>query len=451
MQNTEFVKRLLKELELLKEENAKLLHRVAVLEEELARYKHPKNSSNSSTPPSQDPFRLKRTTSLRETSGKKPGGQTGHQGRALTFSENPTEIVEHKSDFCSVCGGNLSGVEAVFAGRRQVIDIPPVVPIITEHQIFSRQCTCGHCQTSDFPTEAHSNVCYGKNLMSLTAYFHSRQYLPFDRLREMYKDVFGLEISVGSLVNMIQRFAEKAGDIYEMIRSRVAQSPVVGADETGVCINGKNRWAWAVQTPRYTFINIDFSRGKKVIDKLFGNGFPKSTIVHDCWKPYFKVDAKNHQICTAHLLRELKYFAQLYDDPWSADFAKLLKDALLLKKELTPVDYLAPIEKRQHLEERLDELLNRTIDKQHEKLATFQKRMIDYRQYLFRFLYLYDVPPDNNASERAVRTFKVKQKVSGLFRSLEGAQAFAVIRSVIDTAIKNNQNVLSGLTTVGGE
>jgi transposase len=176
---------------------------------------------------------MKRTTSLRETSGKKPGGQTGHEGRSLTISENPTEIVEHKSDYCSVCGRDLSGVEAVFVGKRQVIDIPPVVPIITEHQVFSRQCTCGHCQTSDFPTEAHSNVCYGNNLMSLTAYLHSRQYIPFDRLREMFKDIFGLEISSGCLVNMVQRFAAKAGDIYEMIRSRVAQSSVIGADETG--------------------------------------------------------------------------------------------------------------------------------------------------------------------------------------------------------------------------
>jgi transposase len=123
---------------------------------------------------------LKKTASLREKSGKKQGGQTGHKGSTLIFSETPDAVIEHKSDYCSVCGRNLSGVESIFTGKRQVINIPPVVPIITEHQVFSRQCSCGHCQRGDYPSEAHSSVCYGNNLLGLTAYFHSRQYLPFD-------------------------------------------------------------------------------------------------------------------------------------------------------------------------------------------------------------------------------------------------------------------------------
>ena len=119
------------------------------------------------------------------------------------------------------------------------------------------------------------------------------------------------------------------------------------------------------------------------------------------------MDAENHQICTAHLLRELKYLTQLYNDEWSTGFTQLLKKALLLKKELNPVDYLYPIEKRKHQDTRLDELLMRSIKEKHGKLITFQNRMKEYRQYLFQFLYRYEAPPDNNASERAVRTFKV--------------------------------------------
>jgi hypothetical protein len=339
-------------------------------------------------------------------------------------------------------------VEAVFAGKRQVIDIPPIVPIITEHRIFSRQCTCGHCQTADYPTEAHSNVCYGKNIISLTAYFHARQYVPYNRMREMYCDIFGLDVCAGSLANMVQRFAEKAQGIYEMIRQRIAESPVVGGDETGACIAGKNRWARLFQTPRLAFIDIGFSRAKQVIDKLFPNGFPDSTLNHDCWKPYFKVNARSHQICTAHLLRELKYPDQIYNNEWSADFTLLLKDALHLKSELSPTDYLYPMKKRKLLEKRLDDLLQHYIDGKYEKMITFQNRIKAYRQYLFQFLYQHDVPPDNNASERGVRTFKVKQKISGLFRSVEGAKAFAVIRSIIDTILKNGQNVLGGMAIV---
>jgi hypothetical protein len=342
------------EIALLKNQLSMMSGHISALEAEIAILEHPKNSSNSSRPPSHDPFRLKMTASLREKSGKKQGGQSGHEGNTLTFSDNPDAVIEHKSDYCNLCGGDLSGVEAIFAGKRQVIDIPPVVPIITEHQIFSRQCSCGHSQRSDYPPEAHSSVCYGKNLLGLTAYFHSRQYVPFD------------------------------------------------------------------------------------------SDFPQSTIVHDCWKPSFKVNAGNHQICTAHLLRELKYLVQLYSDEWPANFTQLLKEALLLKKELTPLDYLYPIEKRKLLEVRLNKLLQQPVNGKHSKLVTIQNRMKEYRQFLFQFLYRNDVPPDNNASERAVRTFKVKQKVSGLFRSLEGAQAFARIRSVIDTAIKNGQNVWEG-------
>ncbi|MDR2763907.1 MAG: transposase [Tannerella sp.] len=177
---------------------------------------------------------------------------------------------------------------------------------------------------------------------------------------------------------------------------------------------------------------------------------PKSTLVHDCWKPYFKTGCGSHQICTAHLLRELKYLNQLYEDEWTKSLSSLLTDALQLKRELLPVDDLRPVEKRKQLELRLEGLLQQQLDSKYKKRITFQKRLTDYRQYIFRFLYSFDVPPDNNASERAVRTFNVKQNVSGLFRSTDGATAFAIIRSVIDTAIKNSQNVWGALNPVAG-
>jgi len=426
-----------------------LLEKVSQLEKELSYYRNKKDSSNSSLPPSQDPFRARRTESLRQPSGRKPGGQFGHKGSFLEMSSEPTEVIVHQPHYCTICGKDLSEEQSAFLGKRQVIDLPIITPHVIEHQIYGKRCNCGHVTQGHYPGEAHSPVCYGSNIQALTAYFHARQYIPFERLAELYSDIFKLPISSGSLVNMVQSFANKASGIYETIRQRVAQSAVVGADETGTCIKGKNAWTWVFQTPQATYIHSDKSRAKSVIDQLFPQGFAQTTLVHDCWKPYFKVQAKGHQICTAHLLRELKYLNKLYpQQQWTEDFTSLLHRALDLKKTLRAVDYLQPIQERITLEQQLDSLLNQNINLEYEKLITFKERIIRYRNHLFSFLYQFEVPPDNNASERAVRTFKVKQKVSGLFRSQEGAKAFAVIRSVIDTTIKNAKNIWEAIALV---
>ena len=424
--------------------------KIAALEKELSIYRIKKDSSISSIPPSQDPFRSKRTESLREKSGLKPGGQPGHDGSFLEMSTDPTEVVVHAPNYCTCCGHDLSNTLSEFIGKRQVIDIPVVVPTIVEHQVYGKRCICGHLTESEYPLDAHSAVCYGSNIQALTAYFHARQYVPFERMRELYNDIFGLSISSGSLVNIVQSFADKAQGIYETIRQRISHSSVIGADETGVRINGKNGWTWVFQTPFASYLHSGKSRSKAVIDELFPKGFPKTILVHDCLKAYFSVNTQGHQICTAHLLRELKYLGKLYQQQqWTASFTDLLKRALKLKKKMLVEDYQNPmLEERKKLEEQLDDLINQTIDPKHEKLIVFKERMLRYRKYLFQFLYYLDVPPDNNASERAIRTYKVKQKVSGLFRSEKGAKAFAIIRSVIDTTIKNKNNVREALALI---
>jgi len=423
-----------------------LLSKIASLDKELSYYRTKKNSGNSSVPPSKDPYRVKRTESLRKPTDKKAGGQPGHKGSFLEQTETPDQIIIHQPDYCQCCGEDLRHISGEFMGKRQVIDIPPIVQQVTEHQTFGKRCRCGHVNEGAYPQEAHSSVCYGNNLQVAVAYFYARQYIPFERMREMFSDLFGISVSSGCLVNMIQKIADKATGTYETIRQMVEKSAVVGADETGTCINGKNHWSWVFQTPKATFIHTDRSRGKAVIDKLFPKGFPQTTLVHDCWAPYFKVHTGGHQICTAHLLRELKYLSKLYTgQTWTKDFTALLENALELKKELTPAQYLQPIPKRTTLETQFAELLGQTIDPKYEKLIIFRERMIKYKDYLFAFLYHWLVPADNNGSERAVRTFKVKQKVSGLFRSQEGARAFAIIRSLIDSTIKNAQNVMQML------
>jgi transposase len=433
----------------LTEKVALLEARNAFLEQELLFYQTKKNSGNSSIPPSHDPHRPRRTESLREKTGRKPGGQPGHEGSCLEISDSPTEIVVHSPNYCTCCGNDLSGVASDFIGKRQVVDIPPVVPVVTEHQVYGRLCSCGHFTESAYPAEAHSAVCYGSNIQALTAYLHARQYLPFERMCELYRDIFGLSVSSGSLVNMVHTFADKASGIYEVIRQRISVSAVVGADETGTRIGGKNGWTWGFQTPQATYLYSVKSRAKSVIDKLFPQGFPKTVLVHDCWTSYFSVKTNGHQICVAHLLRELKYLGKLYAQQWTVSFIGMLKMALELKNNMPDrEDYLKPVEQRTKLENMLDEMLKQNIDPEHKKLVVFKERMVRYRNYLFAFLYQMEVPPDNNASERAIRTYKVKQKVSGLFRSQEGADAFAVIRSVIDTTIKNKNNVWEALSKI---
>jgi transposase len=425
-----------------------LLERISQLEAELSYYKTNKNSRNSSIPPSRDPYRKRQTESLRERSGLKPGGQNGHIGSCLEKTMAPTETVVHTPNYCNCCGEDLSNIQSEFIGSHQVIDIPLPQPTVTEHQIYGKRCHCGHFTKSEYPIEAHSPVCYGKNIQALTAYLHARQYVPFERMREMYKDVLGLSISSGSLVNIVHAFADKAGGIYETIRDQISRSSVVGADETGVCIGGKNSWTWGFQTPKATFLYSIKSRSKSVIDKLFPHGFSKAILVHDCWSSYFSVQAGGHQICLAHLLRELKYLGKLYNQQWTSDLAKLLYRALELKKNMLADDYQKPVGERTEIERRVDLLLTQHIPAEHKKVVAFRDRLVRHRACLFSFLYHSGVPPDNNSSERAIRTYKVKQKVSGLFRSEEGANAFAIIRSVIDTAIKNSQNVWEALTIV---
>ena len=424
---------------------------IADLRKQLHEHENKKNSSNSSTPPSQDPFRPKKTSSLRERSGKKPGGQPGHEGTTLEMVSSPDEVVEHTPGYCSVCGGDLSGVEAHLEGRRQSIDIPPVLPVVTEHRIYSKRCSCGHCQKGAYPAVVHSPVCYGPNVVALTSCLHARQYMPYDRMREFFADAFGLEISRGSLVNMVSGMARKSEPVYQEILERLGKSGVAGADETGVCVNGKNHWAWVFQSKALTYIFIHASRGKKAVEEVFRGRFLGSILVSDCWPTYFAQDVAGHQLCTAHLLRELKYLSALYRNPWAGSFTNLLLDALQLKKTLAPADYSSSIVQRPKLEERLNLLLQEQLDPEHEKLVAFRNRIVKYRAHLFKFLYHCDVPPDNNGSERAVRTFKVKQKVSGLFRSSQGAQDFAILRSVIDTTLKNGQNVLNALKVIASE
>jgi len=427
---------LINELESLKTSNALLQKENNFLKQQLEKYQTPKNSSNSSKPPSSDFPKIQKTQSLRTPSGKKPGGQPGHEGTTLKMTDTPDTVQKHSPNYCTCCGEDLSGYLPHFIGRRQVIDIPPIKPIITEHQLFEVCCPCGHNNRASYPDGVVTPVSYGPGVQSLVSYLSVRQYLPVERITELLSSLFSLSLSTGGVCYLLEKVKQKAAPVYESIRQFVLKGKVIGADETGVNINGKNFWAWTFQNTRATYIAINKSRGTKAIDQIMPEGFGNNILVTDCWPSYFKENAAGHQLCTAHLLRELKFLIQKYpDNTWAPQFSKLITDALQVRSK----DQLAPQESKEIIQT-FQQLTKEPVNQKIKELVSFQKRMVKYSDYVFAFLDNHHIPPDNNGSERAIRNFKVKLKVSNFFKSTAGSDGYAIIRSVIDTAIKNNQN-----------
>jgi len=414
------------------------------LKEEIRILKAGKNSKNSSLPPSTDI--IKPNQSLRIRSGKKPGGQLGHEGKTLEIKAVPDQIIQHIPQFCNCCGKDLYDREATLQERRQVVDIPPVKAVYTEHQLYSKKCRCGHSALSSFPAHVTSTIQYGSGVESIIAYMSVRQYLPYARMCEYLEHVHQLPMSEGSIANILERFFHKAQLPYEKIKQKIAISPVVGGDESGCKINGEKFWTFTWQNECNTYLSISKSRGHQGIKETFQNGLPESILVSDAWPAQLSTPAKSHQLCMAHLLRELNYFTDVLKDSWAERIKVLIENAIELKRKLQEKDYLYPIEERVNLEKRLDELLG--DESQHTKIKAFRKRLIKNRNYIFEFLYHHKVPPDNNASERAIRNVKVKQKVSGQFKSLLGANIFVSIRAIIDTALKRNLEVFKVLQEI---
>jgi len=425
---------LVNELSLLKQANEKLSKENSELRERLSRYEHPKDSHNSNLPSTKDPIGIKKKVNLREKSERKSGGQTGHRGKCLEM-QTPDKVEILIPHYCSCCGRDLSEIEGEEGERRQQIDIPPIRPIVTEYRQIRKVCCCSHVNTVAFPTTVTAPVCYGTNLQAIVTYLSVCQHLPYKRQTQMLNEVMGVSLSEGTIKNILSRMEERLTPAYEVIRERIAKSAVAGADETGISVNGKTSWAWALQTGLLTYITAGHSRKKEVFDGIMPNGMPKTILVSDCYSSYFSANVKSHQICTSHILRELIYLSELHkENPWSEEMATLIREAIHLKKKTDGKIDDTPIQQR------FQTLLEQVIDPSYKKIQTLQKRLIKYRDYLFLFLKNDYVPPDNNASERAIRVFKVKLKVSGFFKSIAGAQRFALLHSIADTARKNSSS-----------
>ena len=425
------VKQLSTHVSELKKENEKLRNKI-----------HRKNSRNSSIPPSQDPNRKRTNYSLREKSGKKVGGQERHTGHNLKMVRVPNNTITHIPQTCQKCGARLVA-NPKFVKRRQVIDIPPITPLVTEHQVYQRKCNCGYCNEGHFPKEVKAPVSYGSRVEALISYFSVRQYIPFKRIEETLRELFGLSISSATVCNKLEVVKDKLLKDYSWIQNQIPKSKVLGSDETECQVNGQKGWIWTWQTPSLTYLRFSSNRGEKTLLDVFPNGLPNSIVVHDSYATQFKLKCKGHQMCLPHLLRELNYFIEK-GDQWSALFKQQLKAAIVLYQKNKKHPDKNFKRSRNKINKNIDQLL---VGEKNGKglLEAFKDRMRKKRNALLRFLDDPNVPHDNNGSERAIRNIKVKTKISGMFKTEIGVDQFAVIRSVIDTFIKREQPVLTSL------
>ena len=438
---------------ILEAENAELRQRITALEEKVMlllelqqKQRVKKDSGNSSLPPSSDIGQ--KTRSLREQSERSIGGQKGHHGNTLEMTATPDQIIDLKSNYCSRCGSSLAAENFVLQARRQVIEIPPIKPVWEEYRVFA--CTCPNCeqeQIADFPPSVKAPIQYGSSVSAVAAYLSVYQYVPFRRLKKLFGEVFKLEISEGTLVNLLAKAAQKSGFVYASIKAEIGSSRVVGSDETAAKVDGKKWWMWVWQNVLNTFIVAAESRGSQTIEAEWSEGLPQATLVSDRWAAQLKMSSAGNQICLAHLLRDTRYLAELEKEEFADSFKTLLVKVFEIRKEMVRTNQIRPKKEVSAIENQLNKLLAIAINREKKPFtARFQRSMLKYRNNLLPCLYDLEIPPDNNGSERAIRNIKVKQKISGQFKS--GQKTFCVLRSVIDTLIKRQLDVLTHLTQI---
>ena len=342
----------------------------------LSKYESPdKNSGNSSTPPSKERMKdeiVRRTKTLRKPSGKKPGGQQGHEGHKISCIATPDEVVDDIPNYCTNCGETLADAERVLDYVTQVISMPELKPVVKEIRHYVMVCkNCGE-RVRTAPRRRSNDVVYDASVKSLVVYLSVVQFLPYGRISSFLHDVLGLSPSEGSLVNWVNEAKKNARPVVDKIKEYIMSSSVVGFDESGCYCNKKLDWAWIAQTVYYTLLFRADGRGSKVLTEQFGDSLKRMTAVTDRHSAYFALHFLNHQVCLAHLLRELQYLSDLDStQKWSGRVADLFRKAIH-ERNSHPTDI---INKASWLD-RLDNLLKENISNLGKKFETLKRGMI---------------------------------------------------------------------------
>lgn len=440
------------QIEMLKELVASLTSRVAELERRLGL-----NSSNSGKPPSSDgPRKPPRTQSLRGKSGKKSGGQPGHPGKTLRQTETPDAIIDHFPETCAGCGKALNATMATDLSARQVFDLPEPKPLlVTEHRAHT--CRCLHCGTQTkaaFPEGVTAPTQYGPRIEAFVLYLQNHQLLPEKRLAMLMADLFGVNLAKATIARISQDYAARCQSFVDTLREQVAKAPVKHMDETGFRVGGKTQWLHIASTILLTFYRVSSKRGS-LMQSVSG------IVVHDHWKPYYTLSGVLHALCNAHHLRELKALVEIEKEDWARRMQRLLRGACHVTNLAREADVPLKSSLIALIERRYDAIIAAGMAF-HEAQPPLGKpgkrgrqprrvghnlllRLLTRRQDVLRFLTDPTVPFTNNLAEQDGRMMKVQQKVSGGFRSEDGAEDFATIRSVLSTARKQGWSLLETL------
>ena len=438
--------------------NAALTARVAELERRLGL-----NSTNSGKPPSSDGLQKPpRTRSLREASGKKTGGQKGHPGQTLRRTESPDATIDHFPEICQGCGGTLNGTAASGFSARQVFDLPEPRPlIVTEHRAHRCVCVaCGEQTQAPFPEGVTAPVQYGQRIGAFVLYLLHYQLLPEQRLAALMADLFGVTLATATIARISQTCAARFQGFAETVRDHVAAAPVKHMDETGFRIGGKTQWLHVACTLLLTFYRVSAKRGSLLANVV-------GIVVHDHWKPYYTLTGVVHALCNAHHLRELQALIEIEKEDWAGGMWRLLRRAChatnLARERGVPLNprLIALIERRYNTilkagldyHEALPPLITAAVKAKRRGRPPRRTghnlliRLRDRKSDVLRFLIDPTVPFTNNLAEQDGRMMKLRQKISGGFRSALGAEDFAVIRTLISTARKQGWNMLAALTS----
>jgi len=441
------------EAAVLKEENRVLRELVFCLLAEIAELKAKlnKTSKNSDKPPSSDGPKKGAPKNSRVPSGKSSGGQPGHEGKTKELSPTPDTIIKLKPKTECECGGEIIIRTDAFTVR-QVTDIQPVKVITVEYRAEEGVCAkCGKIHKGSFPEGVDGTVCYGENIQTIVTYLNSYQLLPLKRTTETIGDLFGLKVSQGTVVAAGQEAYEKLEDAEGGIKRELLESDVVGFDESGMRVMGKNQWLHSAGTPTATLYGIHKKRGYEAMDAIGILPNFTGTAIHDHWKSYYHYKNCAHGECNEHHLRTLKYLYEDLNVAWAFEMACLL---LRIKEHIDLSKCFGAGRLEQEDIEEYQRVYRIIVDGacKWEDAPTdarrMAKRLQEYEQETLLFMLDFDVPFTNNLAERDIRMPKAKQKISGCFRSDDGAKAFARIRGFISTTKKKGKSVFGGLVSV---
>ena len=422
-----------------------------------------KNSKNSSKPPSSDGLKKPAPKSLRKPSGKKAGGQVGHKGTCLSVAKAPDETIKHMPSACEGCPHyQMCKGTACIAEKRHVIDAVVTVSVV-EHQALEIPICMMHGGTrkGEFPSDIKASVQYGENLQALSVALNTVGAVSIQRTHEILSGVFNIPIATGTISSMVKRCADGLGDTVEKIKQKMQASALGHFDETGTRAAKKLMWVHNASNCEYTYLDISPKRGFKGMEQCGVLSEFKGIAMHDCWASYWNYPDITHAVCCAHLLRELTGITENYpEQKWASAFIDLLMEMKKVKDKAVEKgkDSLSYYHCHK-FDKRYDELIGQarkenpvpeTTEKKRGrkkkgKILALVERLANYKASVCLFIKNFDVPFDNNQAERDIRMIKVKTKVSGCFRTEEGARDYLKIMSYIGTAHKQGYNAYEAI------